>query len=168
MDLKKRLQEWLNLASGLLEMLVGALLLVALIAALAGLVLSITPMELVKDPELFPEVLSMAATLVIGLEFIKMLCNHTMGAVLEVMLLAIARQMIAEHTSPLENLFAVLSIAILYLVRKYLYIPSLDKIRNLKIFSHLMHQAAANAEEMEEKESEKEPFDLVKDSQNME
>ena len=36
MDLKKRLQEWLNLASGLLEMLVGALLLVALIAALVG------------------------------------------------------------------------------------------------------------------------------------
>ena len=86
-----------------------------------------SPAQLVKDPELFSEFLSLASTLVIGVEFVNMLCNHSMGVVIEIMLLAIARQMIVSHTSPLENLLAVLSVGLLYLFRKYLYIPSLDR-----------------------------------------
>ena len=48
------------------------------------------------------------------------------------MLLAIARQMIVEHTSPIENLIAVLSIGILFVIRKYLYISRLDRRRSKK------------------------------------
>ena len=66
-----------------------------------------------------------------------MLCTHTIDSVIDIMLLAIARQMITEHTSPLENLFAVISIAILYLVRKFLYIKQLDKIEHVKILDFL-------------------------------
>lgn len=125
--MKDRVRELMTAISILFELLVAVLLLTALFAALLGLVQSLSPAQLVRDPEAFSELLSMASMLVIGVEFVNMLCNHSMGAVIEIMLLAIARQMIVNHTSPLENLLAVLSVGLLYLFRKYLYIPSLDK-----------------------------------------
>lgn len=125
--MKDRVRELMTAISILFELLVAVLLLAALFAALLGLVQSLSPAQLVRDPEVFSELLSMASMLVIGVEFVNMLCNHSMGAVIEIMLLAIARQMIVNHTSPLENLLAVLSVGLLYLFRKYLYIPSLDK-----------------------------------------
>ena len=120
--MKERVRELMSVVSIVFELLVAVLLLVALFAALLGLVQSLSPAQLVKDPELFSEFLSLASTLVIGVEFVNMLCNHSMGVVIEIMLLAIARQMIVSHTSPLENLLAVLSVGLLYLFRKYLYI----------------------------------------------
>ena len=50
-----------------------------------------------------------------------MLCKHTPATVIEVLLFAIARQLIVEHTSTLENLVGIISIAILFAVRKYLF-----------------------------------------------
>lgn len=58
---------------------------------------------------------------VIGLEFVRMLLEHSHGAVLEIMLFAVARQMIIAHTSMLENFMAVLAIAGIFAIRKYLY-----------------------------------------------
>ena len=63
----------------------------------------------------------------IGIELIKMITSHTIDSVVDVMLLAIARQMVVEHTAPLENLIAVLAVGILFLIRKYLYISWIDK-----------------------------------------
>lgn len=106
--------------SVILEVFVGILLLMALFIAFLGLVREISPLRLLERPNDFSAYLGTAATLVLGIEFVRMLCTHTLDAVIEIMLLAIARQMIVEHTTPLENLISVLSIALLYLVRKYL------------------------------------------------
>ncbi|WP_130861784.1 hypothetical protein [Bacilliculturomica massiliensis] len=64
--------------------------------------------------------------LVIGLEFIKMLLEHSQGAVLDVMLFAIARQMLLEH-GMLDNLAAVLAIGMVFAIRKFLYDQSEDR-----------------------------------------
>lgn len=132
--MKVHVRELMQRLADLLETLVGLLLIAALASALLGLVRSINPTWLTADPSMFSGYLSTAATLVIGVEFIKMLCSHTIDSVIDIMLLAIARQMIVEHTSPLENLIAVVSIAVLYLVRKYLYIPRLDHKEHPPIF----------------------------------
>ncbi len=57
-----------------------------------------------------------ACLIIIGIRLIKMIANYTIDSVVDVMLLAIARQMIVEHTSPIENLIAVLSIGILFVI----------------------------------------------------
>ncbi len=70
---------------------------------------------LVGDPkahESFTLFLGHAFNLIIGVEFIKMLCRHTPGSAIEVLLFAIARQMVVEHTSPLENLIGIVTIAL--------------------------------------------------------
>ena len=128
-DLRERVRDWMHVLAGVFETLVGLLLVLSLFSALIGLMSTVSPLALIREPERFSDFLSLAATLVIGVEFVNMLCNHSMGSVIEIMLLAIARQMIVEHTSPVENLVAVLSIGILYMIRKYLYIPQLGRVR---------------------------------------
>ena len=54
-------------------------------------------------------------------KFVKMLCKHTPDTLVEVMMFAIARQMIVEHTSPQQNLIVVLAIAILFAIKKFFF-----------------------------------------------
>lgn len=59
-------------------------------------------------------------TIIIGLEFVRMLINLTPANLLEVLTVAIARQIIINHNSPLINISCVLCIAGLFAVRKFL------------------------------------------------
>ena len=67
------------------------------------------------------EFVGVAFNLVICIEFIKMLCKHTPDTLVEVLMFAIARQMIVEHTTPLENLIGISAIAVLFAIRKFLF-----------------------------------------------
>ena len=55
-----------------------------------------------------------------------MLCRHSMSTVVDVLMFAVARQMVIEHTTPMQNLITILSIGVLFLIRKYLFVPELD------------------------------------------
>lgn len=72
------------------------------------------------DTEFFTSFLSQALSLVVGVEFVKMLCQHSAQTVVEVLMFATARQMVVEHLGPNETLLGVISIAILFAIRKYL------------------------------------------------
>lgn len=72
----------------------------------------------------FEQVLGHAFNLIIGVEFIKMLAKHTPGSAIEVLLFAIARQMVVEHTTPLENLIGIISIALIFIIRKFWFVSS--------------------------------------------
>ena len=61
-----------------------------------------------------------AIVLAIGAEFIKMLCKHTPETVIEVLAFALARKLIIGHAAAWENLLMVVSIAILFAVRRFL------------------------------------------------
>ena len=65
-----------------------------------------------------------AFNLVICIEFVKMLCTHTPGTVIEVLLFAISRQMIVGHVSGFEVLAGVAAIAGLFATHKFLYAKS--------------------------------------------
>ena len=71
------------------------------------------------DTEFFTSFLSQALSLVVGVEFVKMLCQHSAQTVVEVLMFATARQMVVEHLDPSETLLGVI-IAILFAIRKYL------------------------------------------------
>ena len=72
------------------------------------------------DTEFFTSFLSQALSLVVGVEFVKMLCQHSAQTVVEVLMFATARQMVVEHLGPSETLLGVISIAVLFAIRKYL------------------------------------------------
>ncbi len=59
-------------------------------------------------------------TIIIGLEFVRMLINMTPANVLEVLIVAIARQVIINHDNFLVNISCVLCIGGLFAIRKFL------------------------------------------------
>ncbi len=59
-------------------------------------------------------------TIVVGLEFVRMLINLTPANTIEVLIVAIARQVIINHNDPLSNIACVLCIGGLFAIRKFL------------------------------------------------
>ena len=64
-------------------------------------------------------------TVVVGLEFVRMLINLTPANTLEVLIVAIARQVIVNHDSAINNFICVLCIGGLFAIRRFL-IPKND------------------------------------------
>ena len=59
-------------------------------------------------------------TIVVGLEFVRMLIDLTPANTIEVLIVAIARQVIISHENPLSNLACVVCIAGLFATRHFL------------------------------------------------
>ena len=59
-------------------------------------------------------------TIVVGLEFVRMLIDLTPANTLEVLIVAIARHVILSHDDPLSNLACVVCIAGLFAIRRFL------------------------------------------------
>ena len=59
-------------------------------------------------------------TIVVGLEFVRMLIDLTPANTLEVLIVAIARHVILSHDDPLSNLACVVCIAGLFATRRFL------------------------------------------------
>lgn len=104
-----------------LEILFAVIILLVIIASVVSLVGSIFLDSFLHPGDTdFNDFLSNALTLVVGVEFVKMLCQHTSETVLEVLMLAIARQMVVEHLNTSQTLIGVAAIAALFATRKYL------------------------------------------------
>ncbi len=59
-------------------------------------------------------------TIVVGLEFVRMLIDLTPANTIEVLIVAIARQVILAHNNPWSNLASILCIAGLFATRHFL------------------------------------------------
>lgn len=78
----------------------------------------------VPNLELWPnydDLLDTCFNLIIGVELIRMMYYHTPDTVFEVLLFAIARQIITDHSSIWGSLVGVTAIAVLFATRKYLF-----------------------------------------------
>lgn len=119
----RKLNHLVSTAAGYIE-IVMAIIIVLAILLLTFSLFRYFPLSDLQNfrNDNFTEFLSAALALVIGLEFVKMLCEHTPETVIEVLMFATARQMIVEHLSPFESLIGVLTIAILFAIRKFLFI----------------------------------------------
>jgi len=122
----KFLRDRLSHAASAVEVALGILILAACVVCSLGLVFTTDLSQLLIDPAYMRERLSDVCLIIIGVELIEMIASHSIGAVVDVLLLAVARQMIVEHTAPMENMFTIISVGLLFVIRKYLYVSSLD------------------------------------------
>ena len=119
--MKKFIKEQILKIVDTLEMIIGILLAVCIAISVVYLIFDIKSIFSNNNLEAFNNYLSIAFNFVIGIEFIKMLCKHTPETVIEVLLFAIARQLIVEHMTIFQNLVGVIAIAVLFATRKYLF-----------------------------------------------
>ena len=101
-----------------LERIVAAITLIALLAAL-GLEIfrCVTNFEYFSD---IGHVLDNILTIVVGLEFVRMLIDTTPANILEVLTVAITRHVILSHDDPWSNLACIACIAGLFAIRRFL------------------------------------------------
>ena len=69
----------------------------------------------------YDDLLEVCFNLIIGVELIRMMYSHSPSTVFEVLLFAIARHIIMDHTSIYSRLIGVCSIAVLFATRKFLF-----------------------------------------------
>ena len=60
-------------------------------------------------------------SIIVGLEFMKMLILHTPRAVTDVLLFAIARQLVVSHSTPTDTLIGVSAVALIFVIKKFLH-----------------------------------------------
>ena len=110
--------DWIHKTLHFLEWLIAIITLVVLVGMLA--------MEIYKmftTEGYFATIdtyLHNILTLVVGLEFVRMLIDMTPANTLEVLIVAIARQVIVSHDDPISNVCCVLCIAGLFATRHFL------------------------------------------------
>ena len=92
-----------------------------ILALLAALVMEIYTMF--QDLNYFADVHNMLhnlLTIVVGLEFVRMLIDTTPANILEVLTVAITRHVVLTHEDPWSNIASVACIAGLFAIRRYL------------------------------------------------
>ena len=122
---KNVLRAYVAQAASVLEIIIAVLVLAAILITgvrVTGEIFGLFVAE--NSSQAFTAVLEHAFNLIIGVEFIKMLAKHTPGSAIEVLLFTISRQLVVEHTTPVENLIGIITIALIFIIRKYLFVPS--------------------------------------------
>ena len=102
-----------------LERFIAAITLIALMGALA---LEVVHM-VTGGSAYFSDVNHMLhnlLTIVVGLEFVRMLIDTTPNNILEVLTVAITRHVILSHENPWSNVASIACIAALFAIRRYL------------------------------------------------
>lgn len=114
----KKTATWIHKVLHTLEVIIAIITLVVLVAMLG---MEIYRMFTVRDYfDTINTYLQNILTLVVGLEFVRMLLDMTPANTLEVLIVAIARQVILSHNNPWSNVASVLCIAGLFAIRRFL------------------------------------------------
>ena len=122
--LKHILRDQVAEFASLLEVIISVLVLTGLVISSVPVAREMLSLWQGGSTDAFQTFLGHAFNLVIGIEFIKMLAKHSPGSALEVLLYAIARQMILGHESALESFISVASIGLIFLIRRFVFVPS--------------------------------------------
>ena len=110
--------DWIHKVLHFLEWLIAIITLVVLVGMLALEIYRMFTVDGYFDS--IHTYLHNILTLVVGLEFVRMLLDMTPANTLEVLIVAIARQVILSHNSPWSNVASVLCIAGLFAIRRFL------------------------------------------------
>ncbi len=148
--LKWKIRVFLSSTASFLEIVLALLLALALGICTIQLIPALFDLQVsVHEIDVFHDYLEALFVLVIGVEALKLLCKHTPGSALEILLFAIARGMIVSHTTPMENLLVVISIGMLFAIRKFLFVPAWGIEHEVSSFDQASALAARKGSEKE-------------------
>ena len=102
----------------ILELVIAAVTIIVLLIALG-----VEIYEMITVPDYFSNIhtfLHSILTLVVGLEFVRMLIDMTPANTLEVLIMATARHIIMNHDNQWTLLIGIVCIAILFATRRFL------------------------------------------------
>lgn len=149
MDRFKRLKGTVHIICEVLEMIAAALMLVGILFSTCSLIRNVDLFrELLLDTSSFRGYMDQIFMLVIGIEFLVMLCKPNSENVIEVLIFLVARHMIVGETTPYQDFVSVVSVALLCVVRRYLRIN--NEKRDEKKAAGILEEKLRRAKEEKE------------------
>ena len=127
-----KIRRIIDRASELLELAVNIIIIIAVIVAVISLWKPF--MEFVQNREsahAFFDFLGYVLNVLIGIEFLKMLCKPDVDTILEVVMFVIVRHMVVLETSTVENLLTIVGMAIIFAIKKFLKEPKKEKLKTV-------------------------------------
>lgn len=121
----QRAQLFLMKVSSYLEIACAMILIIAILIAFVPVPHNLYSLYLDNGFDL-ADFMKKSFDLVIGVELLKMFCRHDIDSVVEVLLFSVARQMVIDHLAMKEALIGCIAVAILFAVRRFLFVPVLD------------------------------------------
>ncbi len=111
--------------AGWMELFLSAVVLISIIVCSISVVntIYISVKEYIQGAQNsldFRLFLALTIQLIIGVEFVKMLSNHSPASAIEVVVFVIAKRIIVDEGTSVEMLLGVVALALLFVVRKYL------------------------------------------------
>lgn len=117
----EKFKKYMQYICEILELTAAVLVLIAILLSLYSIVKDISVFRhLLNDTAAFKVYLENIFTIVIGIEFLAMLCRPNSDNVIEVLIFLVARHMIVGDTTPYEDFVSVISVALLCVLRRYL------------------------------------------------
>ena len=115
----RRMEHFFRRALHIIEQIIAAITILALLGALGLEVYHMfsTGAAYFEDVN---HMLHNLLTIVVGLEFVRMLIDTTPANILEVLTVAINRHVVLSHENPWSNIASIACIAALFAVRRYL------------------------------------------------
>ena len=125
--MKKKLNDIIYVISRYTEIVLSIILLIVIILLIFPVLYNFIKIPILEITlNQFNDFLGNALSLLIGVEFVKMLPRHTAENLLEVLMFAIARQMVVEHLNMFETLIGVIALGTIFAIRKYLLMKTAD------------------------------------------
>lgn len=119
--MKELISHLLKQVAAILEYVIAFMLAIGIILLCLRMVCSLQYIPNLNTYPNYDDLLEVCFNLIIGVELIRMMYSHSPSTVIEVLLFAIARHIIMDHTSIYSSLIGVCSIAVLFATRKFLF-----------------------------------------------
>lgn len=117
----EKFKKVMQTACTILEMIAAVLVLIGIILSVISVIKDVSIFRsLMAELSAFKYYLEEVFTIVIGIEFLAMLCRPNSDNVMEVLIFLVARHMIVGDTSVYEDFVSVISVALLCVLRRYL------------------------------------------------
>lgn len=117
----KNLKKYVQTACEILELIAAGLVSVGILLSIFSLISDAGIFKaLLHDPAEFSHYLEQIFMLIIGVEFLEMLCRPNSENVIEVLIFLVARHMIVGDTNPYQDFVSVISVCLLCIIRRFL------------------------------------------------
>lgn len=114
-------KKYIQILCNALEMVMAVLMLIGLVLSIFSLVRNVEFFQiLMADASAIKQYMDQIFMIVIGIEFLVMLCRPNSENVIDVLIFLVARHMIVGDTSPYQDFVSVISVTLLCIVRRYL------------------------------------------------
>lgn len=119
--MKQLISYILKQVAAILEYVIAFMLAIGIILLCLRMACSLQYIPNLNTYPNYDDLLEVCFNLIIGVELIRMMYSHSPNTVFEVLLFAIARHIIMDHSSIYSSLIGVCSIAVLFATRKFLF-----------------------------------------------